>query len=206
MRKRILMLLFCVLFSISVMMAPCVAVGGQTRSETDPFGWWYTDTPTYYVDEYLVGTELTSLFSSFTEAISSWNGALSLIEMQYEHDYRSADIYMGASRLSTINSPGISYKTLYVFYDSVITSASVYMNTANSSLMNSLGTHFAESVAAHEIGHLYGLAHVDDTSSIMSVYRNRTSVYAPTTTDTDNVSDYYTYVDWEFLDDPSLYG
>ena len=136
-------------------------------------------------ESYKWGNNISKVSSSyknaFIKAVDSWNNA---VNVKYSYHYNSKNTCDTYSKSS--NS---EYGTTVTTYNSnkKVVEFHSKINSANTNITGNV----YQSVAAHELGHPYGLGDLSSGNSLMSHARNRNTIYKPQTDDINEIKRIY---------------
>lgn len=173
-----------------ILMALCVLFV-SIQAEAGTFGGKWATNPTYYI------STSNAYYSEFTQAVSSWNSALSSIGASISIKSNTATgasfipsvDYYGSTGWNGYCKPGpdpFSGTYTYVTYQ------------LNRSYMDSYTSAKRKAICTHELGHALGLSHNTYTNPQTLMYEGGSSVYydswglsSPTITDIADLNSLY---------------
>ena len=151
--------------------------------------WDYSTIKWYWGGQVLAlsSTQRTKYQGIWEDAIDSWNdcgldaeflkvSSLNYADFTVDVGYTQASSYYG-------------YTTIAADTDGYIWNCAAYINM-NNTYITSYNL-VAQSTSAHELGHVFGLDHVFDTTCLMCQGRNRFSVISPTNDEMNGVNFLY---------------
>lgn len=164
--KSIFSFICCTMLCISMTCVPVAATSDLSDYNTDSStGWNFKVNKDHRGSKYnlytFASTDIKSLYSSdLSSAISLWGSKISMAETTQS----------GYGVITTMNKPtsdtiASAQVNCYVSNAHSVNDFTITINTA---LYDSYSTTMKKKILAHEIGHLYGLGHFNDTSKIMN--------------------------------------